>query len=266
MLFNSKKCPNCDTYYDPTLEQCPTCHKDNELYEQRTLSKNVVFFHPVAQIGLFLCGFAYGGMILAELLFTLCAFSFESSLLKTTLILLLTYLMMLGGVLSIAFLTRRKTFIKRYTRYQDYLFGGAYTLGLIFLGLIISFIMNIFQQTGNNTNQDAAIEIAKNYPIFGFIILCLLGPICEEMTYRVGLYSFFRRINKYVAMALTTIIFALIHFDFFAEDMITELISLPSYISAGLLLTIAYEHRGPACSMTAHILYNIFAFVLMILV
>ena len=266
MLFNSKKCPNCDAYYDPTLEQCPTCHKDNELYEQRTLSKNVVFFHPAAQIGIFLCGFAYGGMILAELLFTLCSASFESSLLKTTLILLFTYLMMFGGVFSIALSTRRKTFIKHYTRYQDYLFGGAYTLGLIFLGLIISFIMTIFQQTGNNTNQDAAIEIAKNYPIFAFFILCLLGPICEEMTYRVGLYSFFRRINKYVAMAVATIIFALIHFDFFAEDMITELISLPSYISAGLLLTIAYEHRGPACSMTAHILYNIFAFILMILV
>ena len=266
MLFNSRKCPNCDAYYDPTLEQCPTCHKDNELYEQRALSKNVVFFHPAAQIGIFLCGFAYGGMVLSELLFALFFAAMESSLLKTTLVLLFTYLMMLGGILSIAFLTRRKTFVKRYTRYQDYLFGGAYALGLIFLGLIISFIMTIFQQTGNNTNQNAAIDIAKNYPIFGFFILCLLGPICEEMTYRAGLYSFFRRINKYLAMAVTIIVFALIHFDFLAEDMVTELVSLPSYLSAGLLLTIAYEHRGPACSMTAHILYNIFAFALMILV
>lgn len=266
MLLNSKKCSNCEAYYDPTLEKCPECHKSNELYEQRAISNNVVFFHPAAQIGLFLCGFAYAGMLLAELLFSIFVIGVENKIYQSTILLLLVYLLMFGGLLTIAFTTRRKTFIKRFTRYQDYLFGGAYAMGLIFVGLIISFIMAIFQQEGNNTNQSAAIDIANNYPILAFFILCLLGPICEEMTYRVGLYSFFRRINKYLAMAITTIIFALIHFDFLASDMVNELLSLPSYLSAGLLLTIAYEHRGPACSMTAHILYNTFAFVLMILV
>ena len=60
---------------------------------------------------------------------------------------------------------------------------------------------------------------------------------------------------------MTVIVFAFIHFDFDAADMANELWAIPSYIVAGAVLTLAYEHRGPACSMTAHVLYNIFAFL-----
>ena len=62
------------------------------------------------------------------------------------------------------------------------------------------------------------------------------------------------------------VVFAFIHFDFEAigtPEIVEELWSLPSYLVSGLILTIAYEHRGPACSMTAHVLYNLFAFALM---
>ena len=65
-------------------------------------------------------------------------------------------------------------------------------------------------------------------------------------------------------MAVTVIVFALIHFDFAAKDMAGELWSLPSYLISGIILTIAYEHRGPACSMTAHIAYNTFAFIMIL--
>jgi hypothetical protein len=47
------------------------------------------------------------------------------------------------------------------------------------------------------------------------------------------------------------------------EDF-NELWSLPSYRISGFILTLAYEHRGPAWSMTAHVLYNIFAFLIML--
>ena len=66
-------------------------------------------------------------------------------------------------------------------------------------------------------------------------------------------------------MAVTVIVFAFIHFDFGADNMTSELWLLPSYIVSGIILTIAYEHRGPACSMTAHIAYNIFAFIMILL-
>ena len=46
--------------------------------------------------------------------------------------------------------------------------------------------------------------------------------------------------------------------------MLDELWSIPMYIVSGFVLTLAYEHRGPACSMTAHVLYNMFAFILIL--
>ena len=114
----------------------------------------------------------------------------------------------------------------------------------------------------DNINQSAADAFANNYPILAFFVMAIIGPICEELTYRVGLHSFLRRINKYLALVVTIIIFAMIHFTFDAENIVEELWSLPSYLVSGLLLTLAYEVRGPACSITAHACYNLFALIM----
>ena len=261
MFFSNKKCSNCQGYYDATLEQCPYCHKDNELYQRKSVLNNVFFFHPFAQAGLFLAGFAYVGMLVCEIIGSMFFGGFLNPLLQKVLILAFTYTMMFGALLTIALTTRRASFLKRYTRPLDYAFGAVYAVALVLAGFIIGTIVSQFYKGDNNANQAAAILISHNYPIIAGIILCLLGPICEEFTYRVGLYSLLRRINVFLAMAVTVVIFALIHFDFSAEDIMSEVWSLPSYFASALILTLAYEHRGPACAMTAHIIYNTFAFI-----
>ena len=266
MLLNNEKCPNCGTYYDPTLEECPTCHKTNELYTNKKIPSNVMFFHPLVQIGLFLCGFAYAGMLLIQLIMLVPASFIEDPIFKRTIILFSAYLVMLGGLVAIAIINKRRfTFLKKFTRYEDYLFAIVYAIGIVVAGIVVSLIISAFHEAGPNSNQDTAVSIATNYPILSFFIFVIFGPICEELTYRVGLYSFLRRINKYLAFVVTVIVFAFIHFDFAASDMINELTSLPSYLISGLLLTIAYEHRGPACSITTHMVYNLFAFIMMFL-
>ena len=266
MLFKSIKCPNCDTYHDPTLQKCPSCHKDNELFRINRLPKRVLFLHPYAQIGLFLVGFAYVGMRLAELLFSvfLSSIPSDNKLFQTTLTLMLTYSTMFIALGAIVLLTRKKELNSKFTSGTDYIYGVAYAVTLVCVGTIISALISLIYRAGDNVNQTTAIDIAKNYPIPAFFLFAFLGPICEELTYRVGLYSFFRRINKYLAFAVTAIIFAFIHFNFDAENMLDELWSIPMYIVSGFVLTLAYEHRGPACSMTAHVLYNMFAFVLIL--
>ena len=265
MLFKKQKCVSCDTYYDPTLEQCPECHKNNPNYTNRGISKDIVYLHPAAQVGLFLVGFAYIGMLISEIIFTICFRSLENEIYRKTIILTATYLMMFAGLLTIVFTTRRKVFFKKFTRPTDYIYGLAYAITIVCVSGVVSSIVSLIHPVADNNNQEAAIQIAKNYPIIALFILGTVGPLCEELTYRVGLYSFLRRIHKWVAIPVTVIIFALIHFDFTSSDMVTELLSLPSYIAAGAVLTIAYEHRGPACSMTAHMIYNTFAFILMLL-
>ena len=268
MLLNNKKCSNCDTYYDPTLRKCPHCYKSNELYLNRQLSNNILFLHSLAQIGLFLVGFAFVGMLLGEFLASIfVAFIDADALFKNTLVLFFTYSMMFCGLLIIPLLTRREEFFSKYKRPLDYVYGAAYAITVVLASIALSSLIALVHETSDNANQTVAISIAQNYPLLAFIVLCFLGPVCEEFTYRVGLYSFLRRINKYLAFAVTIIVFGFIHFDFtsFGSDtLIEELWALPSYLLSGFLLTLAYEHRGPACSMTAHIAYNTFAYIMIL--
>ena len=265
MLLKRKKCPNCGAYYDPTLEKCPSCHKHNELYLDREISDKVAFMHPAAQIGLFLGGFALAGMLIIQIIVTLFVKNWINDEIALNAVLIsCTYILMLGGLFFIVFFTRRQHFFNKYKRKIDYIYGLAYAITLILVGSLVGSFVSIFYQASDNANQTTAVVFSKNYPILAFFVIGILGPICEELTYRVGLYSFFRRINKYIALAVTTIIFAFIHFDFDATDIVNELWSIPSYISAGVILTLAYEHRGPACSMTAHVIYNTFAYLMIL--
>ena len=264
MLLNNKKCPNCASYYDPTLNECPNCHKTNELYEQRRIPDSIMFFHPAAQIGLFLAGFSYAGMLISEIIAAVCMSGIADKGLGNTLTMLFTYLMMLGALLTIAFTSRRKTFIKKFTRPLDYLYGLLYAIGIVISGLLIGIIVSFFYNE-TNSNQEIVESMIGNYPIFAIILICFLGPVCEELTYRVGLYSFLRRINKVLAIVVSTIVFAMIHYDFTAANYIAELWSLPSYLACGLILSLAYEHRGPACSIAAHMTYNAIALIIVII-
>ena len=268
MLLNNKKCSNCQCYYDPTLKKCPNCYKSNEFYLDNKIPNNILFLNPFAQIGLFLVGFAFAGMLIAELISAIfVSFVTADEVYKSTLLLFLTYSMMFAGLLTITLTTRRNEFFSKYKRSLDYIYGIAYAATIIFASMALSSIISLFHQVSDNANQEAAVKISTNYPLIAFVILGFLGPVCEEFTYRVGLYSFFRRINKYVAFAVTIIVFAFIHFDFTSighDAFFEELWALPAYLLSGFILTLAYEHRGPACSMMAHMVYNSFAFLMII--
>ena len=138
-------------------------------------------------------------------------------------------------------------------------------LGLVFAGLLISitsiynaFIFNL--GITSNLNQVTVEEVALNSPFFSFIILGIIGPICEELTYRVGLFGIIRKYNRLASYIASSVIFGLLHFslvDFTLSSFINELLNLPSYIISGLILTIAYEKGGFTSCIVAHMFNNI---------
>ena len=140
--------------------------------------------------------------------------------------------------------------------------GLLFALIAIGTGFLLSLLISIWYKGDSNANQIDAESLVVVYPIPAFILFCFLGPICEELTYRVGLYSLLRRFNKYLALVLTTIVFALIHYRFNNEDVVSELWSIPSYLVAGFILTYAYEKGGLPSSLTAHVIYNLVSFVI----
>lgn len=267
MLLFNKKCSKCGQKYDKTLDKCPSCQIDNDTPLNRRFNKNVVFLDTEIQVGLFFIGFSYLGMLIVQ--FFLGFFINVNTIGGKTLLTCLSYGIIFIGLLALALTNRPNLFISRFKRWQDYLIGIAYAAVLIGLGLLIPIIMH--KITGvpmsgdeiDNTNQKLARDMVRNYPIPTFFILTIIGPICEEITYRVGLFTFLKRINTVLAFIVSSLVFAAVHFNFTAENMTLELIALPSYIVLGLLLTLAYQHRGPACSMVAHMSYNVLAWVML---
>lgn len=157
-------------------------------------------------------------------------------------------------------------YLKRISKEKENIFEGIAIGAAVFAcSTLYSLIITwIFGNIGSNDNQ-SSLEIAfKANPLLIFFCVVIFAPITEELTYRYGLFGLSSRKSKIIGYILTTLIFALIHFNFNSEDMFVELLSLPSYLIGAIWLTYAYERKNNILtSITAHSVYNLSQFILM---
>lgn len=128
--------------------------------------------------------------------------------------------------------------------------------------LLLSLIMPSF---GSNDNEASVDNMILINPVLSFITVVLLAPLVEEITYRYGLFAGIRKYSRVLAYIVTSLVFALIHFDFNFTDqavLINELLNLPTYIFAAVMLCYAYDKNSAlATSMTAHLINNLTAVI-----
>lgn len=155
---------------------------------------------------------------------------------------------------------RLKILVKKFLDWKGDLLGLAFGAALILVTIAYNLIISQFIDPGTNTNEVYAEQMIVSFPVLSIIVLGLLGPICEEITYRYGLFSLLDKKSKILAYILTPLIFALIHFDF-TGDMKVELLNLPTYIIAGIGLTFAYDKFGFNTAVIAHVTNNIYAII-----
>ena len=135
-------------------------------------------------------------------------------------------------------------------------------MGFIFVIVIYAFDilygMLISKYTGgeSNQNQNNVVSILTAYPALSIIILGLVGPFCEECTYRLGLFNVLKRWNSAIAYILSALIFGAIHFNWQNIGSAIEWLNLPPYIVSGLLFALAYDKFGFGASYLAHALNN----------
>lgn len=142
------------------------------------------------------------------------------------------------------------------------LFGLFFGFALLLITSAVSSVFNLIPHAGVNDNESSIQAISSSYPVLSIIVFGFLGPICEEFTYRVGLFSLIRKRRRVPAYIITCLVFGLIHFNFGSSDIVNELINIPSYIVAGLLLCYFYEYKGLSASIIAHVINNLFAIIL----
>lgn len=171
----------------------------------------------------------------------------------------------------------KKGFINKGKVFKD---KNTYLTVLCFIAIYLianyayNFLVLIIERLGNitvtsNDNQTSLNQIIKALPVPMFFMVVILAPICEELTYRQGLFEAIRRKNEKAAIVITTLIFALIHFDFSGlitsysnALLINELINLPSYIIGGLILTLCYnKHNSIIESILTHASINLISYI-----
>lgn len=262
MLFKNKTCEKCGYSYDVTFEKCPSCKCEDSNFESYNIPKTICWLSIWQEIAILFIGFAYGGFFAFELLFS-GLFSKIELVQRSFIASCLSYVMCLAIILVIC-IPRFKHLLSHFKTPLNFGLGAAFAVILFGGSLLISSIMLIFGGSTSD-NQSAVITYLTKYPVISILIMGFVGPIVEEFTYRVGLYSIIRRLNKYVAIIATAVIFAFIHFNFFSEDIANEFLNLPSYLLAGAVLCLAYEKGGLSCSITCHCIYNTTTLLLILL-
>ena len=260
-MFKKITCKQCGEMYDEAFSECPNCHAINESLDHNFKTTQMISWPK--QIGLFavgLGGFELLALIISNILIATGLVDKNVGL-ANMLLNTLSYAILFLSLLAITNNSLPKL-LKSFKKLEPYIAGILCCLFIILTGSIYSMILKLAGvNIINNDNQQAIDSSSNSFPALSFIIFGFIGPICEELTYRVGLFSFSKRISKWLAYPVTIVAFALIHFNFRASSLANESLNLPYYILAGFALTFTYDKFGFAGSTIAHVLNNVISLI-----
>ena len=299
------KCKKCGLLIDNDLETCPYCgyplkeendNKENIINsnENATINDTKVETKPVVDhnpfhfesreyklnyskmVSLFLVGFIglQAVSFIIQLILKNTNIYFLSTERGSGIINFSIYLMLFGTFLLII----NKDIlplINEFKTKKTWLIGVTYGIMLIVISQAVAYTFRLIGIAFNvnqtsNSNETGIDSIVNLFPFASILIFGIIGPFCEELTYRCGLFSLVKKKNRVLAYALVCLIFGLIHFDFnFGSanyNLANELLNIPSYITAGMLLSYFYEKEGLGASTIAHCVNNLVSIILSIII
>ena len=254
-------CPECGENYDIHFYRCPNCRKPNENRPFTRMS-----YLPISrQVSLFVIGLVGLNVLSAilSIIFTTVIKDDEPYLYLVINTLSYLTLFVVDLLVIGKYFPELLTPFKKWRTYLAGLIGFAIVLaGSILIGLLMKYIA---PSAGEGENQTVAIQMVLRGPLVSVITLGLIGPIVEELTYRVGLFTLCKRASSILAYAVTVIIFTVIHINFFSDNIINELIALPDYLFAGIIFAVLYHREGFGASLIAHMGNNLFSVLTIII-
>ena len=253
-------CSECGNSYDRLLLRCPFCHRGND----ERPNTRVTYLPFPHQLSLFLVGLI-GLNVLAVIFSIIFSVTIkDNDPYRYLVINSLTY----ASLFVVDFCIVLKYYNEFFEPFKK---GRTYIAGLIGFGVVyggsvlISFIMSLLvPSAGTGENQSIAELMILNNPVLCLFVLGLIGPFVEECAYRIGLFSICKRASRILAYALTIIVFAVIHVDFFSSNIVNELVALPDYLFAAAIFCLLYDFEGFGAVFIAHALNNILSVILIV--
>ena len=184
--------------------------------------------------------------------------------LRDPIVTLRTYGILFLGLIAFVIFDIPK-FLPDFKKWKPYVFGLAAGVAIILFDMFYTSFVSMFYTYSVGDNEKGIRSIIELYPIAAIIILGIVGPLCEELTYRVGLFGALRKWHRVPAYIISVLIFGLIHFNALSANIYDELVNLPVYTLSGLALAFVYDKWGFASSATAHITNNLYAIIMNII-
>lgn len=212
---------------------------------------------------MFLCGFSYFGFLILQIFWGIVFENFIEDELTFNVATISALYFSLFGIMMFIAIKNKDYFKNKIKDPTKYLYGLIYGIATIGIEIAVSYLITTLFPTETNANQATVIEFASNYPTLMFFVIVLIGPLCEELTYRVGLYELIKDVSKnndILAIILSSLVFAFIHISFTETTVAAELASFPIYLTIGVCFTFAYKKFGLPCSYICHVLINLLSF------
>lgn len=264
-MFDKTICPKCEKAYDDHRDKCPKCHALNDSFTRNKKIDMMFWPHPIMQVVYFLIGFLLIQIIPIFVRLGLADLASKNPVYYSALLNCITYLtitIVFALVLIPEYFQLGRQFQKGFRAYLIAIIGF---LVLISFSFLWSYIYSLAFPNQINDNQNSINTMTISYPILSLLSVVFFAPFVEELTYRVGLFGFLHRINRYLAYSVTIIFFALIHINFQTTNWGAEAMAIPTYLVGATILTIAYEKGGFASSYLIHLANNLLSFILIFL-
>lgn len=222
--------------------------------------KQILFF-VIGLIGLSLLGFVISLIVqLASRRGIASDYDYQVFITSTTADMIVngsTYL-----IIAVIFLILMKDdtneFFKSFKDWKPYVAAAIGFSAILTFNLFYNIILTA---TGavvtDNANEASLNSIITDFPFLSILIFGLIGPVVEELTYRVGLFSLLKRVHISLAYIATIIVFTFIHFDFGTNNIANELLNVPFYMFAAATFCFLYHKFGLASSACAHVTNNL---------
>src|SRR5574344_1288320 len=214
---NRKKCDNCQQSFDKDSPICINCKNDNSHSNLKKRTITTQYIGIKFQAAHFLVGFLLL-IVISIIVSAICLYiyggikniSSSNYDYVPAVTMIVSYLIVFVVEIGLT-IPNIRLFFKEFKNWRSYVVGIIVFAIFFIFDFLYSFILDKAGVIGTNGNQEALESTIKLMPVMMGIIVCLIGPVCEELTYRVGLFGLANNFNKIVAYIVSIIVFGLIH-------------------------------------------------------
>lgn len=139
---------------------------------------------------------------------------------------------------------------------------------VLYDSLLLPFICSKLGINLNNANDDLIDGMVRNQPVIMGLMVCIHGPIIEEIIYRFTAFGMLFRKNKFMAYLISMFLFGLQHVIVAAVwcGNPIQFLNMPGYIIAGFVFAFFYsKSKTLAVPILIHIIGNSIGMMFMLM-